>query len=151
MESVCSNEDPEHNSKNFSKHILPLNNFRTCIVKMQSGGQFEALLSRALSSCSFEHRLCKHCFSNCDKNRGSPAVNIRSQYETFTACCKLFNLSVKLGSRLTVIHGTKCACCLFVESCKWKINIYVILLQVKHNKEKEKLGINWKKKITWNK
>ena len=58
----CSNEDPEYNSKNFSKHILPVNNFRKCIVMMQSGGQFEALHPLAFSSCSFEHRLCKHCF-----------------------------------------------------------------------------------------
>ena len=30
------------------------------------------------------------------KNRGSPTVKFRSQYEMFTACCELFNLSVKL-------------------------------------------------------
>lgn len=62
------------------------------------------------------------------KNRGSPTVKFRSQYEMFTACCELFNLSVKLGSRLTVIHGTNCVCCLFIESCRLKINILSIYL-----------------------
>lgn len=128
MESVCSNEDPEHNSKNFSKHMLPLIISPRALWRcnlVDNSRHYTLLLSVA---AALNTGFVSIVFKIATKNRGSPTVNIRSQYETFTACCKLINLSVKRGSRLRVIHLTNCACCLFIESCKLKINIYFIFL-----------------------